>query len=284
MESGAPTATLLLLALAAGGCGGDDDGDEAAPANDVGIVALGHSGLTGHNADPDAPGTPAPENSWATGTNPEIASVYTRLVEQRPETEGMVANEAEGGAVVGDVLEQARTAFETVPNPALVIVQALDNDLTCEGDAATNAELFGASLADALEYVSTEAPGAHIFVVGWTGRPNQRTIEQIIAENPELREQAGGPGPCDFYTESGDLNADAFANLTEVIETYEAVQAEVCAAVPLCVTDDGAAAAYDDTIDKVSNDFVHLNTLGLTDFAGLMWPRIAETLGLESSA
>src|SRR5215470_8339411 len=34
-----------------------------------GIIVLGHSGLTGENSDPHRLGTPALQNSWATGTN-----------------------------------------------------------------------------------------------------------------------------------------------------------------------------------------------------------------------
>ena len=63
----------------------------------VGVIAIGHSGLTGENSDPARPGQPALENSWATGTNPEVNSIYLRLIEVHPETEGHVANTAVGG-------------------------------------------------------------------------------------------------------------------------------------------------------------------------------------------
>jgi len=39
-----------------------------------GIIALGHSALTGENSDPQNPFVPALQNSWATGTNPAVAS------------------------------------------------------------------------------------------------------------------------------------------------------------------------------------------------------------------
>ncbi|HKN45834.1 MAG TPA: hypothetical protein VJW23_18110, partial [Propionibacteriaceae bacterium] len=74
-------ATLIALALAVSGCGGADIEGQAAAgpttsstapsantANPVGVIAIGHSGLTGENSDPSLPFSPALENSWATGT------------------------------------------------------------------------------------------------------------------------------------------------------------------------------------------------------------------------
>jgi hypothetical protein len=40
-------------------------GDSTYPSS---IVAIGHSGLTGYDSDPDRPGLDVGENSWATGT------------------------------------------------------------------------------------------------------------------------------------------------------------------------------------------------------------------------
>src|SRR3954454_11786639 len=39
------------------------------------IAVLGHSGSTGENSDPDQPGVEVRENSWATGSNPEVNSL-----------------------------------------------------------------------------------------------------------------------------------------------------------------------------------------------------------------
>ena len=60
--------------------------------NPVGVIAIGHSGMTGEGSDPTRPGQDARENSWATGTAPEVNSVYERLLAVRPETAGHVAN------------------------------------------------------------------------------------------------------------------------------------------------------------------------------------------------
>src|SRR4051794_10337701 len=50
----------------------------SAPDGPSGVIAIGHSGLTGEGtAEPERP---ALENSWATGTNPSVNSIYRRLL------------------------------------------------------------------------------------------------------------------------------------------------------------------------------------------------------------
>ena len=122
----------LLAGLAVSEPSGATTPDTTLPAagdGPVGVIAIGHSGLTGENSDPDRPFQPALENSWATGTNPDVNSVYQRLVGVQPETEGHVANTAVGGGVSEQLPDQARTAMDIVPTPELVVIQTIDNDM-----------------------------------------------------------------------------------------------------------------------------------------------------------
>src|SRR5262249_49391404 len=59
-----------------------------------GIIALGHFGLTGENSDPQSLGVPAPQNSWATGTNSAVDSIYQRLAAVDPAFRGHAVNAA----------------------------------------------------------------------------------------------------------------------------------------------------------------------------------------------
>lgn len=65
-------------------------------AHPVGIVAIGHSGLTGEGTGARLEAVPA--KSWATGDDAQVDSVYLRMVALLPETGGQVANTAFGGA------------------------------------------------------------------------------------------------------------------------------------------------------------------------------------------
>src|SRR6516165_3209737 len=80
-----------------------------------GIIALGHSGLTGENSDPQNLGNPAPQNSWATGTNPSVDSIYQRLAAVDPAVRGHADNAADGGAPAASLVGQATQALSVVP-------------------------------------------------------------------------------------------------------------------------------------------------------------------------
>jgi hypothetical protein len=54
------------------------------------IVVLGHSGATGANS--DNRGVDVKANSWATGTNPEVESIYLRVLALNPAVEGNNTN------------------------------------------------------------------------------------------------------------------------------------------------------------------------------------------------
>jgi hypothetical protein len=290
---GGPAAAFLAFALVAGGCGGGDNANPASvspatspptssadPGRPVGVIAIGHSGLTGAGSDRSLPRQAAPENSWATGTSPEVNSIYRRLVAVRPATEGHVANTAEGGASASVLTAQVRRALETVPVPALVVVQTIDNDIRCDGTDQEHVPEFGAALAEALEVVSTASPNSRILVVGQLARPSPSFVEKVVAEDPTMQASLTGTGECDFYGPDGRLVQEHFDTLTSIIEDYEAEQARVCATVPNCGTDDGARAAYVDRLENFSSDWNHLNVRGQAEAAKIAWPVVAAQLEL----
>lgn len=251
------------------------------PAAPVGVIAIGHSGLTGENSDPNHPGQPAPENSWATGSSPEVDSVYQRLVVARPDTEGHVANTAVGGAGASSLAQQAKAALQSVPVPELVIVQTIDNDIKCDGTDAENVASFGDTLKSALESINEVSPESKILVVGQLGRPSPSFITELVAEDPSVKVDLTGSGTCDFYDEQGNLSKENFTALTKIIEAYEAEQARVCATLANCRTDGGVRAAYIDTLENFTDDWNHLNVAGQADAAKLIWPIVTEILGLN---
>lgn len=284
-------AAVVTAALAAACGDGDSDTTEGASSGSsttvveatepVGIIAIGHSGLTGENSDPDRPGQPALENSWATGTSPEVDSIYLRLAAARPETEGHVANEAQGGAPSATLRSQLAQALDQVPNPALVIIQTIDGDLRCDLDDPELVSAFGANVAAVLDDITTAAPDAAVLMVDQLGRPSTSYVQELVAAHPEQQAALTWDDECSFFDPSGQLSPAGFANLTEVIERFEAEQARVCATVPTCRTDGGARAAYVDTFENMSADFAHLNARGNAAAAALVWPIVADMLGVD---
>jgi hypothetical protein len=248
----------------------------------VGVIAIGHSGLTGENSDPSSPRQPAPQNSWATGTSTAVDSVYERLLAVRPAEKGHVANTAVGGAKVTALEGQAQSAFASVRAPELVIVQTIDNDIRCDGTDGANVRAFGATLKSALTFIHVMSPQSQVLLVGQLGRPRVAYVAQLVATDPGAKSSLTGNGVCDFYDESGRLNRAAFTYLTGVVDSYEAEQTRVCAAVPNCHTDEGIRAKWLDKVENFTSDWNHLNTTGLAAEAQLTWPVVARVLRLNA--
>jgi predicted small lipoprotein YifL len=281
-------ATLALLA----GCGGAGPGLTAPPSTllpstpapsptpdrskPVGLIAMGHSGITGEGTGEQ--GMAVPEKSWATGTLPDVNSVYLRMVGVMPETEGHVANAGQGGASASRLAAMVEQALSAVPVPALAIIQTIDNDIQCDGKDAERITAFGESVREAIQLIVEASPNGHVLVVGQLGRPSATFLEALVAKVPSQRDALTGAGPCDFFNPSGELNQEHIANLTAIIDAFEAEQAKVCAEFTQCTTDGGVRAAYIDKLENFSSDWNHLNVRGQAAEAELIWPVVQKLL------
>jgi hypothetical protein len=100
------------------------------------LVVLGHSGSTGESSDPSRPGDEVRENSWATGTNPDVNSLYRRILAVDPQIKDHEIALSKGGATVDDLVNQAQQAVDQQLSRPLVVIQIMDNDIVCP--ATTN--------------------------------------------------------------------------------------------------------------------------------------------------
>jgi hypothetical protein len=247
----------------------------------VGLVALGHSAMTGENSDPEAPGVEAKQNSWATGTAPGLDSIYQRMVAVRPETEGHVVNAASAGATADLLPGQALNALGTLPKPELVIIQTIDGDIRCDGSDPEHVSEFGASIQEALQVIVDASPKTKVLIITQPGRPatELKAMAKAISSNPRAKAAYTGPAPCGMYDETtGKLMPSRVKALTSIIADYEAEQERVCANFPTCMTDEGGLATFRRSPATVSSDFNHLNLAGLADLAEAVWPYAEKAL------
>jgi hypothetical protein len=290
----APAALLACtLALASGCSGGSGDppvqpvgeaspsspgtSSAADPEHPQGVVAIGHSALTGLSSDADRPQENAPENSWATGTNPAVDSVYLRLVKERPETEGHVANTAKNGAVAQTLPEQAEAALDQVPFPALLIIQTIDNDIRCDGSDDAHLHEFRASVREAVEMVSEASPKTHVLVVSNFGSP--AGYAKSLTADPVAVAGFAGTDPCSLFAGDGTVNAKGVATLSAIIAKYEAEQVRACEGIALCHSDDGALDRYPERLEDLASDRQHLLSTGHAELAKAIWPTVEKILG-----
>ena len=164
------------------------------------IVVLAHSSATGESSDPRRPGVEVRANSWATGTNPAVKSVYLRILAQNPSIKGHNVNLAHGSASVDDLVRQAQKAVALDPKPDLVLIQIMDQDIVCPATARDYAA-FRATFVSALEVLAQGAPESSFFVVSQFGSPKPFAL----AITPAERKRFGGTGPCDFLDPAGHL-------------------------------------------------------------------------------
>jgi len=250
-----------------------------------GIIALGHSALTGENSDPQSPGVPAPQNSWATGTNPAVDSIYQRLAAVDPKTRGHAVNEAAGGAPAATLVGQATQALGVVPNPRLVIIDIIGTDIRCDGSDSSNYPVFGQQVKAALDLIAKQAPHATILLVNWPGRPLQASKAIIGTPAVPVARANSASEMCSPFDPSLRLDMKHIRTLTGIIEGYESELAKVCAAVPECHTDNGGATHFHVRASyyNYSNDWdwQHYNVAGLAALARFIWPTVAKILNLH---
>jgi hypothetical protein len=275
---GACLTLLWLMAACSGGATKATTGGTPASspprAGLAGLIALGHSGLTGENSNPSQPGVEAKQNSWATGTAAGLRSIYQRMTAIRPDTGGHVANAAVDGATAADLAGQARQALSSVPAPALAIIQTIDGDIRCDGSDAANVKDFGRSVAASLQVITTASPRTQILIISQPGRPSLELsgMAKAIATNPAVRAVYTGPGPCGLVDKAGRPIPAHVAALTAIISAYESEQARVCARFPTCQTDGGGLASFKRVPSMVSSDYNHLNLRGQALLAAAVWP------------
>ncbi len=230
------------------------------------IAVLGHSGATGYDSDLRRPKTDVNANSWATGTNPAVNSLYLRILAQNPKIKGHNVNLAQDGATVRELLQQAKTAVSLKQKAELLVIQIMDNDIVCPATKRDYAA-FRAGLVSAFKVLTRGAPRSSVFVVSQFGSPTT----QLTALTRYERLAVGGDGPCDVLNTSGRLVAKRLARLEATIHGYEAQLASACKLFSKCRYDNGAFGRIVDRHEYISEDLNHFSIRGHAKAAAVAW-------------
>lgn len=235
------------------------------------IAVLGHSGATGTMSDPQNPARDAVENSWATGDNPEVRSIYLRLLETHPALEGHSYNGALNGSTVDMLAQQFDAVLQSAEVvPDVVLIQTIDNDMRCDGTDADNYRAFASSLDEQLTDIRARAPDVQFYVTSqwasveaWTRWAARH--EWKVAEN-------SGSGPCDVFDSEGRPRPAGMRSLQRIVDAYWARLERVCAAHSGCFTDGYAQQREFVPTDRdLSSDLNHLSLAGHAKFAAIAW-------------
>ena len=264
--------TVLLAACSAaapspGGAGpAPDDEATTVPGWPSAIAAIGHSGLTGYNSEGN--GADARSNSWATGTNPEVDSVYSRILGHNPAIEGHATNLAVDGSEVVDLLRQAEHLGALTPKPEIVLIQSIDNDMQCDGTDAEHLPVYREGLVKVMDALSEGVPDATVLFVSQWGSV-QIYDAAVLQIDPR---HVAGTGPCDTV-DPATLHAVPAkeAALQALVDEYFATIVDVCAQYANCMTDSGAMQKLALAPEDLTSDLDHLTASGHTKMAAIAW-------------
>ena len=240
------------------------------------VDALGGSVTRGFNTDCPEGWTDCPDNSWATGANPAVASVYQRLVALNPQLEGHNFNDAESGTTMVALDGQADSA---VQRGAELVTIAMGTNDACGGRTGvmTDVSVFRDAFTRAMDTLTKGLPDARVHVVSvpdlyrrWQTFhtvPSAMDAWQALPFCPTMFTRPTSKAPADIERRAA-VRARVWA--------YNAVLAEVCASHPGCTTDGGAAFRAPVVMTEFStHDYWHPNLAGQAALAERVW----DTLG-----
>jgi len=240
------------------------------------IAVLGTSTGAGWGSNPAHPFQAAQENSWATGTNPAVQSIYSRLLAVNPGIRGHNANLS----VTGNALENAGHELDAFAaevhqalklKPQLVLVQVIDRALKCDGTTERNFADYGAQFGDLLNTLAQGLPNAQILVISqWASFASYVKYLQGLDEGKRLKN--AGKKPCqlvDYATKQVSPTRVAYAR--SIVLGEQAQLRVACAKVPSCHYDGGAASRVAVTAADVA-DFQFTPTVqGQAKLAAAEW-------------
>jgi hypothetical protein len=246
------------------------------------MIVLGTPTAGGWGADPAHPFRAAPEDSWATGTNPAVRSIYSRIVAVNPAMKGHAKNLVGGatapeaaGHELDDLFTQVHQALQPKVKPSLVIVQVIDRAMKCDGTTERNFTDYGSRFSDALQTLAQGAPHARIFVVSQWGSFDSY-VRYLKGLDLGKRLKNAGKRPCQLVAApSGQVVASRVAYAKSIVAGEEAQLRAACAKVANCRYDGGAAQRMAVIAADIS-EFQYTPTLqGQAKLAAAEWKAIA---------
>lgn len=226
------------------------------------IAVLSHSGATGEGTEPYE-GIDTTTNSWVTGTNPKVNSLYQRILAENPSIQGHAQNLGQPSANIAAIYRQASTLVDEGA-PDLVIIQTIDQDIVCPDP---DFDTFGDGLATVLDTLHDGSPHTRVFITTQLGSPE--TYAKSL--RPDQRKAMGGTGPCAFIDPQGKIVPKELNRLESIIQGYEEQVFEVCERYETCAHDGGAFSRVVERPGDFGEDLNHFSIQGHARAATVAW-------------
>jgi hypothetical protein len=233
------------------------------------IAVIGHKTAAGWMTDPLHPSAEVRANSWATGTNPAVNSVYQRILERHPKIAGHATNLSRVEATFDRANIQAGLAVGMRPPPDLVIFQILDYDLPCPL-LAMDVTDYHDSMVAALKTMQRGAPNTRVFVLSQFGRPETGIESLTEAERAQFGTSLAG-FPCAGLDPVGNFYPQGMAEFMRLVHGLEGAVKAACGEFPMCRYDGGAFGRVDLDREDLATDFFHMSIQGEATAAATAW-------------
>ncbi len=208
-----------------------------------------------------------PQDSWSTGTNSSVDSVYSRILAANPAISGHEYNDAVPGATMSALNGQVEQAASQGVQFLTVEMGANDVCTSSVGDMTSTAT-FQSEFHTALTNFTSADPGAHILVASI---PNIYQLYEDEHSNFLAELEWNVFGIC-----SDMLSVSATSAQRQQIVTQEQADNQalgtVCAQFSQCLFDNDAIYNVSFSSSDVSNvDYFHPSVGGQAELAAVAW-------------
>lgn len=212
------------------------------------------------------------QNSWATGTNSSVNSVYLRILANNSAISGNAHNDAVSGAKMGDLNGQVTTINGR--NVELVTILMGANDVCTSSESTmTSVDTFRAQFEQAMATLSAGSPNARISV---GSVPDVYHLWEILHTNSSAVSTWNLYGICQSLLQNATSTSQADEARRQRVRQrnidFNTALAEVCAQYIHCRFDNNASFNLQFVPDDVSTrDYFHPSIQGQTKAAATAW-------------
>jgi hypothetical protein len=227
-----------------------------------------------------------PENSWATGTNPAVNSIYSRLLALNPAIKGhnmnfSVSDNAldAAGHELDDFDREVHQALHQGVKPDLVLIQVIDRAMKCDGTTERDFAGYGSRFSELLDALAKGMPNAKFLVVSQWGSfaSYVKYLQSLDAHTARLKN--AGKKPCQLVSSpSGQIVASRVAYAQSIVAGEEAQLKAACVKVPNCHYDGGAASRIAVTPADVAQYQFNPTISGQAKLAAAEWKALSPFL------
>jgi hypothetical protein len=264
---------LGLVALLAVVAGGERDAAAFTQGAPNSIGALGDSITQATNFDIAHFGS-NPTFSWATGTDPSVQSVYTRILAGNPNISGKNFNYSVNGAKMTNLNSQAINLNGTPGGIELATIEMGGNDVCTSSEATmTPVATYRSQFQTGMNTLTTGFPNRRVLVLSV---PDVYQLWAVLKDNENARNTWAGFQICQSLLANplsmAQADVDRRARVRQRNIDFNTQLSEICALYPQCQFDNNAIFNGTFTPTDVSDfDYFHPSLQGQINFASGAW-------------